>query len=175
MGGRQFRRRGDAVTVRLADYEVFVLRSVTADMPEMIAAPPEGEVRDRLYPRAYLDHGEESAESEFQSLVHDDLVQSRLDAIAVVASALETIPSDPPKVSEVVLEPGAEMAWVTALNDARLVLGTALGVTEDDDGLPDRDDPRFETALVYRLLTALHAELVDLLLDELGTGGTDDF
>ena len=37
-------------------------------------------VTQRLFPRAYLDPTEEEAESQWQELVHDDLVEARLDA-----------------------------------------------------------------------------------------------
>jgi hypothetical protein len=77
-------------------------------------------------------------------------------------------------VVELTLGPEEEMQWLTGVNDARLVIGTALGVTEDGDTEYERDDPRFEYGVLYGWLTALHFELVSLLLDEIGDTGTDD-
>ena len=66
------------------------------------------------------------------------------------------------------MPPDEEMQWLTAVNDARLVIGTALGVTEDADTDYEPGDPRFEYGVLYGWLTQLHFELVTLLLDEIG-------
>ena len=75
---------------------------------------------------------------------------------------------------EITLRPDEELQWLTAVNDARLVIGTALGITEDDDSEYEPDDPRFEYGVLYGWLTQLHFELVVLLLDEIGEAGSDD-
>ncbi len=67
-----------------------------------------------------------------------------------------------------------EAQWLTALNDARLVVGTMIGVTEEDDGVYAPDDPRYEYGVLYAWLTALHYQLVELMLREVGKAGTDD-
>ena len=58
-------------------------------------------------------------------------------------------------------------AWLGALNDLRLTLGTRLGLTEEDGGelflgLPD-DDPRRAMHLVYDWLTYHQDRLVQAL------------
>ena len=59
------------------------------------------------------------------------------------------------------------------LNDARLLIGTALEVTEEEPlDFPD-DDPRAPHAYVYTLLTELQAGLVDLVLAAIPEAGTD--
>ncbi len=75
---------------------------------------------------------------------------------------------------EITLRSEDELQWLTAVNDARLVIGTVLGVTEDDDTDYARDDPRFDYGVLYGWLTQLHFELVTVLLDEIGEAGSDD-
>ena len=53
-------------------------------------------------------------------------------------------------------------AWMGAVNDLRLVLGTRLDVTEDMDDI-ELDDPRAGAFAVYHYLTHLLAEIVDAL------------
>src|SRR4029079_3739831 len=75
---------------------------------------------------------------------------------------------------EIALSPEQEMQWLTAINDARLVIGTALGVSEGGDTDYTSDDPRFEYGVLYSWLTQLHFELVSLMLDEIGPAGSGD-
>src|SRR3954447_19701422 len=98
------------------------------DMIGIVAEPPEGDVRDRLYPRAYLDPTEETAQGEFDALVHDDLVRARRTAFESIADVIEAAEQNRRGVIEITLEPDEEMQWLTAVNDARLVVGTAIGV-----------------------------------------------
>ena len=118
-------------------------------MMSIVEEPPEGEVSDRLYPRAYLDPTEEAAQGEFDALVHDDLVRARGAALAAIAGGLEGATPNKRGLVEIVLRPEEEMQWLTAINDARLVIGTALGVSEDGDTEYARDDPRFEYGVLY--------------------------
>src|SRR3954447_12904959 len=144
------------------------------DMISIVAEPPEGDVRDRLYPRAYLDPTEETAQGEYDALVHDDLVLARRAAFEAMADAIERAAPNCRGVIEITLAPDEEMQWLTAVNDGRLVVGTAIGVTEDTDLEYDTDDPRFEYGVLYGWLTQLQFELVRLLLDEIGVDGSDD-
>ena len=54
------------------------------------------------------------------------------------------------------------------LNDARLALGTQLGVTEDTDYADlDPEDPESSALAAYAWLTYLQGELVETLLGDL--------
>ncbi|MBV8949992.1 MAG: DUF2017 family protein, partial [Actinobacteria bacterium] len=55
-------------------------------------------------------------------------------------------------------------AWLGALNDARLALGVALGVTEDLDFEALANDPAAAGYAMYGWLTSLQGALVDALL-----------
>jgi hypothetical protein len=168
------RTRSGSLRVALYQQEAELLAMTARDMAELVEAPPDGAVRDRLYPRAYLDPTEEDAQREFDSVVHDELAGARRRAFETIASGLEAAKPNRRGLIELTLGPDEELQWLTGVNDARLVIGTALGVTEDGDNEYERDDPRYEYGVLYHWLTALHFELVSLLLDEIGKAGTDD-
>jgi hypothetical protein len=175
MARRTFARgRDHALVVSLYAEEVELLVMTARDMVSIVEQPPDGEVADRLYPRAYLDPTEEAAQGEFDALVHDDLVSSRRAAFEAIVAGLEAATPNAKGLVEVTLSPDEELQWLTAVNDARLVIGTALGITEDDDSEYAPDDPRFEYGVLYGWLTQLHFELVVVLLDEIGEAGSDD-
>jgi Domain of unknown function (DUF2017) len=175
MARRTFRRARDGtLVVTLYVPEVELLAMTARDMMTIVEEPPDGEVRDRLYPRAYLDPTEEKAQGEYDALVHDDLVRSRSAALEAIVAGLDAATPNKRGLVEVTLRPEEEMQWLTAVNDARLVVGTALGVTEDTDTEYARDDPRFEYGVLYAWLTQLHFELVSLMLGEIGEAGSDD-
>jgi hypothetical protein len=56
------------------------------------------------------------------------------------------------------VDAGEVYAWMTALTQLRLVLGTRLGVTEDT--IPPEDDPAYA---VYSYLSWLQEEGIDAL------------
>jgi hypothetical protein len=59
-------------------------------------------------------------------------------------------------------------AWMQAVNALRLVLGTMLDITEDDQSLAlERDDPDAPTMALYGYLGVLLEELVEAQLGEL--------
>jgi hypothetical protein len=175
MARRTFRRkRGGALVVTLYPQEVELLVMTARDMITIVEEPPAGDVRDRLYPRAYLDPTEEKAQGEYDALVHDDLVRDRRTALEAIVARLDGVEPNSRGLVEITLPPGEEMQWLTGVNDARLVIGTALGVTEDLDTDFEPGDPRFEYGVLYGWLTQLHFELVTVLLDEIGEHGSDD-
>lgn len=145
-------RRGDFL-LRVTTNERDVLREVAAELRELIEGgdPQDAAVR-RLYPAGYLDDPERSAE--YDRMVRDDLTRGRLEAIEQMVATL-----DSPRVSEDELA-----AWLGALNDARLVIGTRLDVTEETTMADLAGDPKRERMYVlYAFLTSLEAEVVDAL------------
>jgi hypothetical protein len=172
---RAFRRnRKGRVVVALLTEEVELLAMTARDMTTIVEEPPDGDVRDRLYPRAYLDPTEETAQAEYDALVHGDLVAKRRSAFEAMVTELEAATPNSRGQVEITLAPEEELRWLTAVNDARLVVGTALGVSEDLDTDFEPGDPRFEYGVLYSWLTQLHFDLVSLLLDEIGEAGSDD-
>jgi len=105
--------------------------------------------------------------------VHDDLQRARMDAVTAVLADIDGAQAASHGNVEIVLDDEGETRWLTVLNDARLALGTALGVTEDEPLEFPSGDPRRPVADVYVLLTMLQGELVEAalaLLPEAGSG-----
>jgi hypothetical protein len=101
----------------------------------------------RMFPPAYHLADDAEADAEYQRLMRDDLVASRLAGIATVNLAMET----PGPVSEEAMN-----SFVQAINGLRLVLGTMLDVGEDHDPDDvDEDDPLVGEHHLYNFLSWL--------------------
>ena len=163
--------RGSTFLLRLHEREVQVLDWVFADLERLLGEEAGSDpVTQRLFPRAYLDPTEESAESQWQSLVHGDLVETRRLALGVVVRGLGAASemAGGSGMREVALSAEDADQWLGVLNDARLAFGTALGVTAETDlGGLDPDDPRTEGYAVYDWLTHLVAALLGALSEPL--------
>jgi hypothetical protein len=169
---RPFRRqRGGAVVVTLDPAEAAVLEQLVGELSGLFSGggasedhdPAEAKVMGRLFPRAYLDPTEEAAESEWQRLVHDDLLMGRRAALATVGGVLEGAVSHRGRLEMSISTEEAE-ALLAVLNDARLALGTKLDVTEEMDlsGL-DPNDPDAGPYAIYWWLGMLEEHLVEVL------------
>jgi hypothetical protein len=168
------RKRDGILVVTLPEQVARLLGTVMRDLGDVIASPPPGGVAERLYPHAYSDPTEEEAERDWQAAVHDDLAGGRRAAVAALLADLASARSASQGAVEVELDAEGETRWLTVLNDARLALGTALGVSEDEELEVPEDDPRATSVIVYAVLTELQGALVDVLLDELPEAGAGD-
>ncbi|MEY3290101.1 MAG: hypothetical protein RLY19_192 [Actinomycetota bacterium] len=105
----------------------------------LLSGPDDARLR-RLYPTAY--HNDPEHDAEYQGYMRDELSQSRMASIAVVQEVL---------ASEIPITESQLHAFMTVLNNLRLVLGTLLDVGEDDDE-PDEDNPAFGQWQLYSYL-----------------------
>ena len=113
---------------------------------------PDDRVLARLLPDFSTDDGELSAG--MRSLHEPELIEAKDAAAALV---LDTLPEAGGRVE---LMPEQADAWLAALNDVRLALGTALDVSEEmPEDLP-ADDPRAAHLGVYHWLTFVQDSLV---------------
>lgn len=160
-------RDGALVVVRFESDEVAALQDLAGQLLALLSggAPPYGAdpVRDRLFPRAYLDPTEDAAETDFQSVVHEDLVQAKSASVGALAASLRSAADGRGRV-KLVLDPEGVQEWVAALNDVRLAIGAVIGVTEDEFDV-DEDDPRHAGFVTYDWLTWLQGSLVETLLE----------
>jgi len=130
------------------------------DFAAMIGAagptsPPEDPVLARLLPDAYRDDPE--AAGEFRRYTEQGL---RSGKVAAAQTVLATLPAEGGQVR---LGPEDAQAWLRALNDVRLAIGTVLGVTEDyEDELEAASwaDPRSAYLEVYHWLGYVQDSLV---------------
>ncbi len=120
------------------------------------AVRPADPALARLFPDAYTDP--EQAD-EFRRFTMRDLRTSKLSHVSTARSSLDR--PDPVKLDE-----AERTAWLLALNDLRLTLGTRLAVTEESSDqfleLPD-DDPHRALFLLYDWLTHLQDRLIHSL------------
>lgn len=150
LGRRVRRTRKGTYEIRLQDEERALLRSLPAQLRELLGTDDPS--LKRLFPPAYKD--DPALEAEYRRYMAEDLLASHTRSLDLME---ETIDRD--TVDEEHL-----LGWLGALNDLRLVLGTRLDVTED---MYDRDmDPEDERApafAVYTYLGWLQEEVVDAL------------
>ena len=146
----------------LAEEELGLLRGLPEQLRGVLEASDDDPARARIFPRAYLDPTAEAAEAEWQELVHPELLRERLDALSLITVTLERAGSDG-DWWKIALTPEEAQAWLGVLNDTRLVLGTRLGVTEEEIDL-DPADPAAGAYAMYHWLTWLQGDLVEALL-----------
>ncbi|WP_280369884.1 DUF2017 domain-containing protein [Nocardia wallacei] len=95
--------------------------------------------------------------SALRGLHEPDIIEAKVAAGSVV---LDTLPATGGKV---VLTPEQADAWLSALNDVRLALGTALGIENDTPEQLAPDDPRAPHLDVYHWLTWMQDSLLQAL------------
>ena len=149
------RTRGGAIRLRLPPEERELLRTLPAQLRSLLDEAPDDPSLERLFPPAYDDA---ESQAEYRRLMRDELLDGRRRALAVVE---ETIDLDR-------LTGEQAQAWLTGLNDLRLVLGTRLGV-RDDELLERLDpaDPRAPALGLYAYLSWLQEQLVEALEPDL--------
>lgn len=143
------------VVLSLSETERDILRSLAPSMAELLDAPDDPAVA-RLFPSAYPDDAQR--EAEYRILAGSELIESHRAAMAMFEETIDAKRLDADQAQ----------AWLRALNELRLVLGTRLDVTEDHSSWPsDRDDPRLPAFVAYDYLSGLQDELVDALAEAL--------
>lgn len=123
-------------------------------------ARPDDPALARLFPDAYPD--DPDATAEFRRYTQADLTAERRRRATVALESLDRIKGG----GRLSLIPAESAAWLGALNDLRLVLGTRLEITTDDQE-PGQDfgpgDPRTAYVPVYYYLGYLQETLVEAL------------
>jgi hypothetical protein len=153
---RRIERTGDGdYVLRLAEGERALLRRLPDELRALLEAAPDDPRLRRLFPPAYEDAQEEAA---YRELMGNELLEGRQRALQVLAETSE---------AERLTGEQAQ-AWLTALNDLRLVLGTRLEVSDESllEGRAE-DDPRAPELALYAYLSWLQEQLVEALSAEL--------
>ena len=117
-------RRGQFVVGLGAD-ERALLASLPGQMRELLADRGDPSLR-RLFPPAYSSPDDREYEEEYERLMADDLLARQREALDLLESTAQA-----EELSAEQLD-----GWLRALNSIRLLLGTRLGVTEDDEPDP---------------------------------------
>ncbi len=151
---RVSRTRGGTYEVHIPEPERTLLRNLADQLRELLAETTDDPSVRRLFPTAY--HDDPERDREYQQLVRDELLERRLTALATVEATLDT-----DELTEEQLG-----AWLSSLNDLRLVLGTRLDVGEELLDV-EADDPDAPAYAVYEYLGFLLSEVVDALTEGL--------
>jgi len=142
-----------AFRINLSEDERDTMLRFVDQLEEVLSAEHTDPRLRRLFPTAY--HENPDLDAEYQGYMRDELSQSRAASIATVREILGSDGS----IAESQL-----YAFMMVLNSLRLVLGTLLGVSEDEDtdDIED-DDPTFGQAQLYGYLGWLLEWTVDTL------------
>jgi hypothetical protein len=129
-----------------------LLRSLPAQLRELLAEDRSDPTLRRLFPVAYPVDPE--FDEEYNSLVGDELADNHREALGVLAST----------AGEERLSEDQLLAWMRALNQLRLVLGTRLDVDDETSSyLPDPDDPDAPVRTAFIYLGWLQEQVVEAL------------
>jgi len=186
VGFLEFEKDRGEVAVRLPAQLVAPLASLFADLLALIesdrpspeqdedplaamigiepdAGVPEDPAIARLFPDAYV--GDDEAAQEFRRFTRRSMRTGKLENARTLLGTLERAEV------RLSLTDDESQAWLRALNDARLVLASRLGIeTEEDSDLLEEQDDDYH-AFLYHLLGALQSSLVDALAaQDLSTG-----
>ena len=182
----RFKRTRRGVEAKLEQPEAHVLAQCAAELLELLGsgeeasgdplealvglppgdvAPPEDPALARLFPSAYAD--DDAAATEFRRFTESDL---RAGKRAAASDALVSLQPLLAAGGKLVLDRDQADAWLSWLNDIRLVLGTRLDVTEDtyEEDI-DPEDPRWQVMQVYGWLGWLQESLLSCLDPRLGS------
>lgn len=144
-------------TLNIGEDEQAVIANLLGQLRSLLNsdADPETDnpaILQRLFPPAYHDAGDAEKEAEYQRLMREELVASRLFQIETVAGYIADGDGQ-------VLDEGQVIALMQSVNAVRVVLGTLLDVGEDEglDGFDetDDDDEREDHEQEQRLYTFL--------------------
>jgi hypothetical protein len=147
----RIRRRTDGrFDLDLPREERDVLRTLPGALREVVTG--DDPAAERLFPPAHPE--DPLREEEYRRLTREGLVGRKLSAIQIVESTIDAQQLDEEQLS----------AWLGALNDLRLVLGSRLEVTEESyDQELDPADPRAPAMSLYHYLSWLVAQAVEAL------------
>jgi Domain of unknown function (DUF2017) len=160
-GARIRRTRSGRFELRLPAGERDLLRTLPSQLRGLLRS--DDPALERLFPPAYAD--DPGMEEEYRGLVREDLLTAKETSLDVMAATIDATRLDEEQV----------LAWLGAINDLRLVLGTRLDVTEDlyDTGFPE-DDPRSVPFAIYAYLGWLEEQVVHALAADLDPAGRPD-
>jgi hypothetical protein len=161
-----FRRVGGQCVATFEHDEVRVLRKVAAEVVGLLTDGMDhtDPVVARLFPDIYPDRPDDS--QEFRLYTESDLKTGKIDQAGAILAAL---PDE--GEGEVRLDGEAAEAWLRAINDARLAMGTRLEIRPETDLSEELDDAVLEDPgssrvfqlSVYAYLGYLQESLLNVL------------
>ena len=135
--------------IHLQTEERELLERLLGELRGLLTGPSDHPGLTRIFPAAYHLPEHAAHDEEYQRLMREELVASRLSGIEQVLAVIGSADSE-------VIDEAAVTAYMQALNGLRLVLGTVLDVGEDHDpdDVPD-DHPMVGEYHLYGYLSWL--------------------
>jgi hypothetical protein len=157
-------RVGDGFAFNIGDEERQLVARLLTELSQLLVGESDDPRLVRIFPPAYHLADDAEADAEYQRLMREELVASRLTGITTVNGALQ---------STDVVDEETMVAFVQAINGLRLVLGTMLDVSEDlDPDDIDDDDPQAGEHHLYNFLSWLLDWAVRALSEPASPQGT---
>ncbi|MFC5288980.1 DUF2017 domain-containing protein [Actinokineospora guangxiensis] len=175
-------RKGALVVAVIERQEAAVLRGLVSQIDDMLKARAEDTPQDELAELTGIRTGPSTAPDDpilsrllpdFHRLDPDAPAKEDIDSAAVLRSLHEpelldskigvaavVMDTCPMYGGEVRLTEEQADAWLSALNDVRLALGTALDISDDTPDELAEDDPRAPNMSVYHWLTWVQESLL---------------
>jgi hypothetical protein len=123
------------------------LNALLDQLRDVLMNDSSSDIARRLFPAAY--HQDEQHEQEYQRLMRDELLSSRLTSLSLTSSILEREAT----TNSIALTADELDALMRSINSLRLVLGTLLNVDEDEfEARLDEDDPGYGQYQLYSYL-----------------------
>ncbi|MCU1398201.1 MAG: hypothetical protein JWN62_1310 [Acidimicrobiales bacterium] len=152
-------REGNGYRFNLDREERALVHRLMTEMRALLQEPDadsgDGQVTDnrlkRIFPTAYHQAGDQELDQEYQRLMREEILASRLLGLDAVDEFMNAASGDRANATEAQM-----MAFLQALNGVRLVLGTMLDVDEQHDvgDVPD-DHPNAGEYNLYDFLSWL--------------------
>ncbi len=142
------------ILIQFSASELELMRTLLGQYEELVQVESDDPALDRLFPVAYRDDPDASAE--FRQYTRSGLVDTKTAKAGAVAAALLGGSGDDGGTIE--LTDDEAERWLPVLTDLRLIVAERLGIRADDDPVPD--DALGE---VYDWLGQLQAYLIDAI------------
>lgn len=131
-----------------------ILRGLPGQLHSIIHSDHPG--LRRFFPPAYPDDPVRAAE--YDAMVRDELVAGRKKSLEIMEKTIDANRLDAELMA----------AWLSALNDLRLFMGTSLDVTEEMYEEPiAEDDPNAQALAIYSYLGWLEEQAIEALAGDL--------
>lgn len=148
-----FRRNGDgSFSITIPQAERQLLEQLIPQVRELIQE--HDQLAWRLSPNPYPKH--EKAADQYAEMIGSDLDDKHLEALTTVEETLDAKRLDEDQM----------MAWMSAVNDLRLVIGTRLKVDEDTEIDDYEDDTEQSLFMTYSYLGLMLEHIVMAIAGE---------
>lgn len=148
-----FRRNGDgSFSITIPQAERQLLEQLLPQVRELIQ--DHDQLAWRLFPNPYPKH--EKAADQYAEMIGDDLEDKHLAALSTVEETLDAKRLDEDQMA----------AWMSAVNDVRLVIGTRLKVEEETEIDDFEDDTEQSLFLTYSYLGLMLERIVMAIAGE---------